>query len=141
MHLNDNPAEKDAVATEMNSPRARKQGRADAQDVFTAPPSTSSLIGSGWRAGYELRPRPGPYQRPPSGPAVRAPLPGGTDGAGRNLGRLLKPSVPPRGLQTTWTAQDLEQRQPVRNPDRGKAHCSLGAQGQGADPGHHLHSG
>ena len=45
VHLNDNPAEKDAVATERNSPRARKQGRADMQDVSTAPPSSSSLIG------------------------------------------------------------------------------------------------
>ena len=77
----------------------------------------------------------------PSGSTIHGPLPGGMDGAGRNLGRLLKPSVPPHGLQTTWTAQDLEQRQTVRNPDRGKAHCSLGAQGQGAVPGHRLHSG
>ena len=72
-------------------------------------------------------------QRPCQSPPSASPLPGNTDGAGRNLGRLLKPLVPSRGLQTTWTARDLEQRQTVRNPERGQAHCSPGAQGQGAD--------
>lgn len=95
-----------------------------------APPHSSARDG---RAGYERCLRPGPRPAPLSESAVRAPLPGSTDGAGRNLGRLLKPSVPSRGLQTTWTARDLEQRQTVRNPDRGQAHCSPGAQGQGAD--------